>query len=106
MTTNRPHDDPVVAALCLTLERYPWRGFTPQLLARLALAQWDRHAVQRLLADVPGASPGPWREVEPVAADDKRVEALVVGLTAHRWTQLTASTVCRQLLGLLDDTAR
>lgn len=105
MTANRPHDDPVVAALCLTLERYPWRGFTPHLLARLALAQWDRHAVQRLLAAVPGTSAGEWREVEPVPADDPRAEALVAFLTAHRWTQLTASTVCRRLLGLLDDTA-
>ena len=106
MTTTRPHDDPVAAALRLTLDRYPWRSFTPQLLARLALAQWDRHAVERLLADVPGSSPGMWREVEPAAADDPRADALVTFLTAHRWTHLTASTLSRQLLGLLEDVPR
>ena len=106
MTNTRPHDDPVAAALCLTLERYPWRSFTPQLLARLALAQWDRDAVERLLAEVPGSSPGVWREVEPAAADDPRADALVTFLTAHRWTHLTAAAVCRQLLGMLEDVPR
>ena len=106
MTPNRPHGDPVVTALCLTLSRYPWRSFTPQLLARLVLAQRDRHAVERLLADVPGASPGVWREVEPAPPGDPRAGTLVAFLTAHRWKHLTASTVCRQLLGLLDDAPR
>jgi hypothetical protein len=106
MTPTRPHEDPVAAALTLTLDRYPWRSFTPQLLARLALAQWDRHAVERLVADVPGASPGLWREVEPAPADDPRADALVASLRAHRWTHLTASTVCRHLVGLLEDVPR
>ena len=106
MTPTSPGDDPVVEALSLTLQRYPWRSFTPQLLARLALAQWDRHAVQRLVADVPGASPGVWGEVEPVPADDPRAGALVAFLSAHRWSDLTAGTVCRQLRGLLDDVSR
>ena len=103
MTTTRPHEDPVVSALCLTLSQYPWRSFTPRLLARLALAQWDRHGVQQLLAEVPGASLGEWLEVEPAPADDPRADTLVAFLSAHRWTHLTASAVCRQLLGLLED---
>ena len=103
MTPTRPDGDPVVAALSLTLSRYRWRSFTPQLLARLVLAQWDRHAVQRLLAEVPGASPGTWREVEPAPAGDPRVGALVAFLTSRSWKHLPASTVGRQLLGLLDD---
>lgn len=103
MTPTRPHEDPVVAALCLTFGRYPWRSFTPQLLARLTLAQWDRHAVQQLLAGVPGASPGTWREVEPAPAGDPRVGTLVAFLTSRSWRHLPASTVGRQLLGLLED---
>ena len=106
MTTTHPHEDPVVAALSLTLSRYPWRSFTPQLLARLVLAQWDRHAVEQLLADVPGASPGVWREVEPAPADDPRTKALVAFLTTRSWKHLPARTVGRQLLGLLDHAPR
>jgi hypothetical protein len=104
--TPRPREDPVVAAISLTLSRYPWRGFTPRLLARLVLAQWDRHAVERLLADVPGTSPGVWLEVEPVPADDQRADTLVAFLAARRWKHLPVSTVGRQLLGLLDDGPR
>lgn len=103
MTTNHQHDDPLVAALSVTLDRYPWRSFTPQLLARLVLAQWDRQAVQRLLADVPGTSPGVWRVVEPAPADDPRAEALVAFLTTRGWRHLSAGTVGRLLLALLDD---
>lgn len=103
MTPTHPHEDPAVAALCLTLERYPWRSFTPHLLARLALAQWDRCAVERLLDQVPGACPGGWDEVEPAQADDPRAGALVAFLVGQGWTHLSAGTVCRQLMGLLDD---
>jgi hypothetical protein len=106
MTTIRPHDDPVVAALSLTLDRYPWRSFTPRLVARLVLAQWDRHAVERLLTDLPGTSPGVWRPVEPAPADDPRAQALVAFLTSRSWKHLSASTVARLLLGLLDDVPR
>lgn len=106
MTPTRPHEDPVVAALCVTLGRYPWRSFTPQLLARLVLAQWDRHAVERLLAGVPGASPGRWCEVTPVPAGDPRADALVAFLASCSWKHLSARTVGRQLVALLDDRAR
>ncbi len=106
MTPNRPREDPVLAALCQTLSRYPWRSFTPQLLARLVLGQWDRHAVELLVAGVPGASPGVWREVEPAPADDPRTGGLVAFLTARSWKHLSVSTVGRQLLGLLDDVPR
>lgn len=103
MTTSRHHHDTFVTALCLTLGRYPWRRFTPLLLARMALAQWDRHVVERLLAEVPGTSPGAWGEVEPAPADDPRADALVAFLATHSWKHLSADAVGRQLLALLDD---
>jgi hypothetical protein len=106
MSTTRPHDESFVTALSLTLRRYLWRGFTPRLLARMVLAQWDRHTVERLLADVPGALPGAWREVEPAPLDDPRADALVAFLEARRWKHLTASALGRELLGLLDDAPR
>jgi hypothetical protein len=106
MTTTRPHDDSFVTALGLTLGRHLWRSFTPRLLARMALAQWDRLAVERLLADVPGASPGTWSEVAPAPVDDPRADALEAHLAARRWKHLTAGALGRQLLPLLDDGPR
>ncbi len=106
MTTTRPHDDSFVTALGLTLRRHLWRSFTPRLLARMVLAQWDRLAVERLLADVPGASPGTWGEVAPAPVDDPRADALEAHLAAHRWKHLTAGALGRQLLPLLDDVPR
>jgi hypothetical protein len=103
MTTSHPHHDTFVTALGLTLGRYPWRRFTPLLLARLVLGQWDRLAVEGLLAAIPGTAPGAWREVEPVPADDPRADALVAFLATHSWKHLSADAVGRQLLGLLDD---
>ena len=103
MTTSRPHHDSFVTALCLTLGRYPWRRFTPLLLARLVLGQWDRLTVERLLSAVPGTTAGAWCEVEPVPADDPRADALVAFLATHSWKHLSADAVGRQLLALLDD---
>jgi hypothetical protein len=105
MTPTRPGEDPV-AALAVTLGRYPWRSFTPQLLARLVLARWDRHSVERLLAGVPGAAPGVWHEVEPVPGGDPRADALVAFLASHSWRHLSARTVGGQLVALLEDGPR
>ena len=55
---------------------------------------------------MPGACPGVWREVEPAPADDPRTHPLVALLTTHRWTHLTATSLCRRLLGLLEDAPR
>jgi len=106
MTTTRPHDDPFVTALSTTLSRYLWRSFTPRLLSRIVLAQWDRLAVERLLADVPGASAGTWHEVVPTPAEDPRADALEAHLAARPWKHLTATALGRQLLALLDDAPR
>ncbi len=95
------HDDPVLSALCATLDRYPWRGFTPRLLARFVLAQWDRHAVERLLAGVPGSCVGDWHAVEPAPNDDPRAAALEAFLASRSWKHLSAATVGRQLLAVL-----
>jgi hypothetical protein len=72
----------------------------------MVLAQWDRLAVERLLADVPDASPGTWHEVVPAAADDPRADALEAYLSARRWKHLTASALGRELLELLGDLPR
>jgi hypothetical protein len=103
MNTTRPHEDSFVTALSGTLSRHLWRSFTPRLLARMVLAQWDRHAVERLLDDVPGASAGAWSEVTPAPVGDPRADALEAHLAARRWKHLTASALGRQLLPLLDD---
>lgn len=101
MTARTPNDETVVAALCAALEPYPWRGFTPQLFARFALAARDRQALQAVLEAVPGTEPGRWDRLEPTAAEDARVVRLVDFLSAHRWTERTLPTLCHNLLGVL-----
>jgi hypothetical protein len=87
---------------CAALRPYHWRGFTPDLLARWVLAARDREQVHRLLAEFSGAAVGAWDALVPADRDDVRVGALVRFLACHRWTELSLSTVCAQLLGLLD----
>ena len=101
MTARTPNDETVVAALCAALEPYPWRGFTPQLFARFALAARDRQALQAVLEAVPGTEPGRWDRLEPTATEDARVARLVDFLSAHRWTERTLPTLCHNLLGVL-----
>ncbi len=96
--TSRP-DESIVAAVCAALSPYPWRSFTPDLLARTVLAAKDRHVIRDLLQSVPGAAVGTWEAAEPAEPDDARTDALVNFLSSHRWAELRLSTVCRQLLG-------
>ena len=70
------------------------------MFARLALAARDRQCLEEVLVGVPGAAAGPWERLAPVAPDDTRLPQLIGFLSAHRWTELTLATVCRQLLGV------
>lgn len=97
-----PWSESPVEAACAALRPYQWRGLTPELLTRWVLAARDREGVRRLLAEVTGVAVGPWDVLEPADRDDVRVGALVEFLTSHRWTELSLTTVCTQLLGLLD----
>ena len=95
-------NDSLVEVACAALRPYQWRGFAPELLTRWVLAANDRERVRRLLVDVAGVAVGSWGVLEPADRDDVRVGALVGFLASHRWTDLSLSTVCTQLLGLLD----
>ena len=101
-----PRDESPVEAACVALRPYQWRGLTPELFTRWVLAAGDRERVRRVLADVPGVALGSWGVLEPADRDDVRVGALVGFLVSHRWTELSLSTVCTQLLGLLDRRTR
>ncbi|MGZ4436411.1 MAG: hypothetical protein ACXVWU_02750 [Nocardioides sp.] len=100
MATGQPHDEQRVAAVSAVLSPYPWRSFTPGLLARWVLAAGDRHGLADLLAHVAGSAVGAWAAPEPAAPDDPRVPALVGFLESHRWHGLRLSTVCRHLLAV------
>jgi hypothetical protein len=106
VTMQRPTDDAVAEAVCSALHPYQWRSFRPELLARGVLAANDRQHLQGLLTGVPGAAVGGWDPLEPADRDDIRLTGLVEFLSAHRWTELTLGTLCRQLLSLLDDGPR
>lgn len=95
-------DDRLVATVSAVLQPYQWRSFRPELLARAALGAKDRHELSGVLAGVPGAVVGEWDEPAPVDRDDPRVAPLVRFLTSHRWTELTLTALCRQLLALAD----
>ncbi len=86
--------------MCAGLSPYPWRRFTPELLARLALAARDRHLLEKALASVPGAAVGRWEVLAPVGRDDARVAPIVEFLGCLRWTELRLPTLCENLAGV------
>ncbi|MGH3505592.1 MAG: hypothetical protein ACRDO2_00135 [Nocardioidaceae bacterium] len=106
MTARTPSDETVVAAMCAALAPYPWRRFTPELLARFALAVSDRHGLEEGLLTVQGAAVGRWDRLMPVERDDPRVPRLVEFLTSHRWTELSLPALCRSLFGVLGSESR
>lgn len=102
MGARTPSDDVFVAALLAALAPYPWRRFTPELLARFALAARNRQELAAALSGVHGAEVGIWERLEPTVRDDARVPRIVEFLAHLRWaeTSLLAAT-CRNLVGLL-----
>jgi hypothetical protein len=98
---QRSIDDAVAEAVCSALRPYQWRSFRPELLSRAVLAANDRQHLQGLLTDVPGAAVGQWDPLGLADRDDRRLTGLVEFLSTHRWTELSLSTLCRQLLAVL-----
>jgi hypothetical protein len=101
MNARTPSDESVVAALCAALAPYPWRRFTPELLARFALAVRDRQELAAVLSRVPGAAVGTWTRVEPAERSDARVPRIVELLADVRWAELSLPATCRNLAGAL-----
>ena len=97
VSASRSCDESVVDAICAALAPYAWRRFTPELLARVALAAGDRRRLEAALGAVDGAAIGHWDRLEPADRDDVRVAPLVAFLTNHRWTELRLPTLCRDL---------
>ena len=101
MTARTPSDDDVIAALCAALAPYPWRRFTPELLARFALAARDRVELAAALSSVPGAAVGSWERLEPAERADARVPGIVELLADLRWAETSLVATCRNLVGVL-----
>ena len=97
MSARTPSNEAVVAALCEALAPYPWRRFTPELLARFALAARDRHQLTAVLTDIQGVAVGTWETLEPADRDDARVTRIVADLC---WARGLPAT-CRNLVGVL-----
>lgn len=89
-------------AVVNALAPYPWRGLTASMLARRALAALDRFVVERLLAEVAAADPGPHGVLEPVPRHDERVEVLVEALGRRNWQASHLPALCLDLLATLD----
>jgi hypothetical protein len=102
VTATDPRSRPEVQAVASALQPYRWRGFRPELLARTVVAANDRQHLRGLLAGFPGVTVGVWDPLEPADRNDVRLPGLVEFLSTHRWTELSLSTLCRQLLALLD----
>lgn len=94
-------EEAVVAALCAALAPYPWRQFTPELLARFALAARDRQELATVLSEVQGAAVGTWKRLEPAERADARVPRIVELLGDLRWTEASLLATCRNLVGVL-----
>lgn len=101
MSARTPSDEVVVAALHAALAPYPWRSFTPELLARFALAARDRQELAAALSEVHGAAVGTWDRLEPAGRADARVPRIVEFLADLRWTETSLLATCRNLVGVL-----
>jgi len=101
MSARTPSDDAVVAALCAALAPYPWRRFTPELLARFALAARDRQELALALSEVQGATLGTWERLEPATRADARVPRVVEFVADLRLAELSLLATCRNLVGVL-----
>ena len=106
-------DDARVEAVSTVLAPYPWRDFTPEKVALLALGALDQYAVRALLESLSesqrscgdpfaGHSPdaGP-ALVEAQERRDERVDVLVESISSCLWRQLTLTAVCRHMVGEL-----
>lgn len=103
MNAKTPGDEAFVAVLREALAPYPWRRFTPELLARFGLAARDRQALTAALSAMPGAAVGGWERLEPVDRADARVAPLIDFLTDRRWTSSRLPALCRDLAALVAD---
>lgn len=101
MTAKTPGDEAFVAALCEALAPYPWRRFTPELLARFAVAARDRQELTAVLGALPGAAVGSWERLEPADRPDGRTAPLVEFLTDRRWNSSRLPALCRDLAALV-----
>ncbi len=101
MSARTPSDGEVVAALCAALAPYPWRQFTPELLARFTLAARDRRELAAALSEVQGAAVGTWERLEPAERADARVSRIVEVLADLRWAETSLLATCRNLVGVL-----
>jgi hypothetical protein len=96
-----PDDDAVVTALCEALAPYYWRRFTPDLLARFALAVRDRQELTALLSALQGAAVGGWERLEPAERSDVRILRIVRFLADLRWAESSLLATCGMLAGAL-----
>src|SRR5512144_3080502 len=74
VSTKDPLDESAAEALAAALTPYPWRRFTPDLLARWVVAASDRNSLSGLLGTVPGAVVGEWHRLDPADPGDPRVD--------------------------------
>ena len=98
MTARTPGGDAVDEILHGALAPYPWRHFTPELVARLVVAAHDRVDLGDLLGAVPGTTVGPWARLVPAAPEDPRLAPLLACLARHRWKRLRLGALCRTLV--------
>lgn len=99
--SKTPSEDTVIAALCAALAPYPWRRFTPELLARFALAARDRQDLAAALAQVDGAEIGTWERLEPADRADARVPRVVDSIADLRWPDLSLLATCQNVVRVL-----
>ena len=88
--------------LTAVLAPYGWRRFTPEMLARWAIAAVDGHELHALLARLTGHVYGPGDVVEPASPDDVRVGPLVEVMSERNWRGLTLERVAAKLVSALD----
>jgi hypothetical protein len=101
VSARAPSEEAVVAALCAALAPYPWRHFTPELLARFALAACDRQQLAAVLAEAPGAAVGTWDRLEPAERADARVPRFVELLGDFNVAGTSLLATCRSLVCVL-----
>ena len=72
------------------------------MLARWTISVVDGQSVRELMDCLPGVATGVDRRVEPVDADDVRIEPLVEALHGRHWRALTLERVAADLVAALE----
>ncbi|MGA9857911.1 MAG: hypothetical protein WBQ18_08600 [Solirubrobacteraceae bacterium] len=101
MSSNVSPNDPRIGVIAETLERFAWRRFSVDAVARQIVGALDRHWLDQELASICGVPRAP-SPIHPADPGDERVGVVVEALRRCLWRDLTAAAVGSQAVCALE----